>query len=164
MKKKVNITYIKHDINSRDDEGMLTIRARFGMEGYRIFWALIEMMRAKETLSLKYPPSIGISHSLGVDEAKMKQLVDLCLSEKLFASNGESFWSERLQKDVEKSEKTSSARSESGKKGGINSGESRLKKKQNEANASQMPSKSEANSKQNEAVKLREVKKIIPPP
>lgn len=46
-------SYFPHDSNARNDRKMLRLRRIFGLEGYGIYWAIIEILR--EQPDFKYP-------------------------------------------------------------------------------------------------------------
>lgn len=45
--------YFSHDSNAITDTKILNIRADYGLEGYGLFWAIIEMLRNKEKYKLE---------------------------------------------------------------------------------------------------------------
>lgn len=44
--------YFSHDANARNDEKILSLRRKFGWEGYGIFWAIVEKLRDSEDYTL----------------------------------------------------------------------------------------------------------------
>lgn len=159
MSTKLKATYLLHDSNSRNDEAILELIAEYGMEGYGTYWFLVEMLRESSELRLNWPVRAGLAKATGVELSKLKQMLSTCFDLGLFAYNSEHFWSERLRRDVERSQKISEMRAKSGKIGGEKSKrrkvafEPKNKQKkanayQNEANAKQMLSKCSANAKQ----------------
>jgi hypothetical protein len=74
----------------------------------------------------------GIAISLNVAPDKLEQMLNTCLTEELFCSDGESFWSNSMLRRKEKMDNIRSKRAEAGIKSGI----ARAKiSKENRANA-----------------------------
>jgi hypothetical protein len=44
-------TYFPHDANARHDEKILALRVRHGMEGYGVYFAILERLRENSDLS-----------------------------------------------------------------------------------------------------------------
>jgi hypothetical protein len=61
--------YFSHDCNARNDVKILKLRRKLGMEGYGIYWSIIEMLREDEnyTLQIKYIDEIAFSLSVKID-------------------------------------------------------------------------------------------------
>ena len=45
--------YFSHDSNAITDTKILNMRADYGLEGYGLYWAIIEMMRNEEDYQLE---------------------------------------------------------------------------------------------------------------
>ena len=52
--------YFSHDSNAITDTKILNMRADYGLEGYGLFWAIIEMMRNEESYKLQADKKIFI--------------------------------------------------------------------------------------------------------
>lgn len=89
--------YFSHDSNARNDEKILCLRADYGMEGYGIFWVLIEMMFENRETRLSHKLTKGIAYSLNIDPQLVINIINSCIEYGLFASDGEYFWSESLR-------------------------------------------------------------------
>ena len=109
--------YFSHDSNARNDERILMLRAEHGWEGYGIFWALIEMMFENSETSLSHNKIKGIAVSYNIDITLLQSVINTCLTEELFTSDGDSFWSESLRKRKGKYHEFKTKKSEAGKKG-----------------------------------------------
>lgn len=109
--------YFSHDANARNDEKVLMLRAEHGMEGYGIYWALLEMMFESTDTTLSHDKLRGLSVSYNVDITLLESVINTCISERLFVSDGEKFWSESLLRRKGKFQDLKKKRSEAGKKG-----------------------------------------------
>jgi len=112
-----NAYYFSHDCNARNDEKILMLRAEYGMEGYGIFWALIEMMFEDNETRLSHARVKGIAVSCSIAVAMLSDVIDAAISEKLFTSNGTYFWSDSLRKRKGKFEIGREKKSLAGKAG-----------------------------------------------
>lgn len=106
--------YFSHDCNARNDVKILKLRRKLGMEGYGIYWALIEMLREEETFTLQIKYIDEIAFSLSVDIDKLKEVIN---DFELFIIDEESFYSERLMRSMDKYHELKSKKSDAGKKG-----------------------------------------------
>jgi uncharacterized phage protein (TIGR02220 family) len=109
--------YFSHDANARQDEKILMLRAEHGWEGYGIYWALVEMMFESTESVLHHSKIKGISVSYNIDIAVLKEIINTCIQENLFQTEGDLFWSESLVRRKEKFREVREKRSEAGKKG-----------------------------------------------
>ena len=67
--------FIKHDVNSMKDSKILSLRKSFGMEGYGIFWSLLEIL-FNENGKLSESKLSDIAWELRVDETLIKSILD----------------------------------------------------------------------------------------
>ncbi len=109
--------YFSHDANARHDEKILMLRAEHGWEGYGIYWALIEMMFENSETALCHRKIKGIATTHNIDIALLEGVINTCIEEELFVSNGDKFWSEGLLKRKSKIDNLKQKRSDAGKKG-----------------------------------------------
>lgn len=99
--------YFSHDSNARNDEKILSMRMELGMEGYGIYWAIIEKMRENIDYQCSNDYKV-IAFDLRVDETTVKKVVE---NYGLFIKSecGKKFYSQsllnRMEKMNEKSEK-----------------------------------------------------------
>ncbi|MBQ9417116.1 MAG: DUF4373 domain-containing protein [Bacteroidales bacterium] len=105
--------YFKHDSNARNDEKVLALRQRFGMEGYGIYWAIIEKMRdsADYYLTTGYKT---IAWELRCKEQTVKSIIE---DFGLFYIEDGRFTSQRLRDDMHQWEERRNARAEAGRRG-----------------------------------------------
>lgn len=109
--------YFSHDANARQDEKILMLRADHGWEGYGIYWALVEMMFESSDTSLHHNKIKGIAVSYNIDITLLEAVINTCITENLFVSNGDTFWSESLLRRKSIYKESKQKKSEAGKKG-----------------------------------------------
>lgn len=82
-----------HDANARNDVRMLTLRAKFGVEGYGVYFMLLEILR--ESTDYRIPSALleGISINLCVSHDQFKEIVDTAIEVGLFAEENQYFYS-----------------------------------------------------------------------
>ena len=73
--------WFKHDTDARQDFKLKRLIKRFGIEGYGVYWAIIELL-AFETkdnldvrLSLNSFPVEDIAHDLGIDSGRLSEIL-----------------------------------------------------------------------------------------
>ncbi len=118
MKKNIaSKFYFSHDYNARNDSKVLKLRAKYGWEGYGIYFGILEVM-AEETDSYLSRVAIAeLSLSLGgIDCNKLAEIVDFCIATELFEKNDKGYTSFRMQQH----KKLRKSFIESGRKGAIN--------------------------------------------
>lgn len=142
--------YFSHDSNARNDLKMLKLRRLHGIEGYGLFFCVIEMLRETNGYKLNLSVIPEICFDLRVDENVFEGLFESGLLQK----NGEYFYSDSLLKRMEIREEIREKRSASGKLGAI------AKHSQSDSKASdkQMPSKCQASDQQGKERKGKEIK------
>lgn len=139
--------YFQHDYNALNDPKIVAMRYQYGMEGYGLYWAIIEMLHAADNhkLPVKDYQFIAIAKQTEAfakqNEANfesVKNYVNACVNTyELFSSDGIYFWCERVLRNMKKMEEISATRRESGRLGGLSkSGVANAK--QNEANGSKI--------------------------
>ncbi len=113
--RKVKQHYFQHDVEASRDEKILLMRSRYGARGYGLFWLIIEYLfisGGEATLDYKL-----ISMAIGEDQRTVSKFLNDCIDVfKLFASDSKTFWSERLNQDLDKIVSTSKSRSNAAKK------------------------------------------------
>ena len=109
---KGNSYYFSHDYNAANDTKILFLRHQLGMEGYGIYWFLIEQLaNAGGKLPLNLIPVLTMQ--MQSTDVKVNGVVH---NFDLFTIGTDEFWSERLQDHLELRVKLS----ESGKNGATN--------------------------------------------
>jgi len=104
----------KHDYESRNDNGLLMVRARCGMEGIGTFWCIVEMMH-EQGGKMQITEIPNIAWALNVDVDVVKYVVFDC---GLFTNDGTAFWSRRVNATIDHARAVSEARANAGRKGG----------------------------------------------
>jgi len=91
--------YFSHDANSQDDPKCMLLIDQLGMEGYGIFWGLIEKLRAEKDYKLPLLVCGSFARRWGTSKEKVEAVV---LNYSLFIiENKEFFYSERLKMSME---------------------------------------------------------------
>ncbi len=106
--------YFSHDSNALNDPNICDMRADYGMEGYGIYWAIIEMLRDQADYRLKLCKCNAIAMRTNCDKKMIEEFVHDCINKyELLSSDDEYFWSDsllrRMQKLDDKSEKARQA-------------------------------------------------------
>ena len=109
---KSNSYYFSHDYNAANDTKVLFLRHQLGMEGYGIYWYLIEQLaNAGGKLPLELIPVLAMQ--MHCTDVKVNGVL---MNFGLFTIDSSEFWSERLQNHLDLRLKLS----ESGKTGANN--------------------------------------------
>lgn len=127
--------WFKHDYSPTGDLKMLSMLDEFGATGYGLYWHIAELLHieAEHKLPLENYVFAGIAKQMQANakqteaskfkieltEIDVKYFVDRCInSHKLISSDGNYFWSERVNRNIDEKKRISKVRSESGSKGG----------------------------------------------
>jgi hypothetical protein len=95
--------YFSHDANAQDDPKCMQLIDQLGMEGYGIFWALIERLRAEKNHTLPTAVFGPFAKRWGTSKEKVETVVK---NYQLFVVKKDLFFSVRLKHSMEqKSEK-----------------------------------------------------------
>jgi len=127
--------YFKHDFNAHADEKIVDLLMSHGIEGYGIFWYLIELLASAEdyTLGNNYK---RLAFTMRANEETLKSVVE---DFSLFIVENDTFWSQSLADRMNKLDEIKKKRAENGKKGGLaKATKSVANAKQAEANAKQI--------------------------
>ena len=143
--------YFSHDHNSRTDPKIKRLLARHGMQGYGIFWAIVEdLYNNANALQTDYET---IAFDLRVDASVVQSIIE---DFNLFSFDGETLWSASVERRlIERNKKSEKARQ---------SALSRWNKKPDDANA--MRTHSEGNAikeRKGKEIKGDSIKKFTPP-
>jgi hypothetical protein len=104
--------YFSHDFNAHNDTKILFLRQQLGMEGYGIYWYLIEILaEAGGSLPLKIVPVLA--SQMQSQEVKVRAVIS---EFDLFIVSDDTFFSMRLSGHLEKVNNLKSINSEKGKK------------------------------------------------
>lgn len=136
--------YFPHYSNARNDEKILALRMKYGMEGYGVFFAILERLLDSTDYMLSTNYNL-IAFDFRVSNEFIKSIVeDFGLFE--FTEDHKSFYSVRFLEHMDYKDDISKKRAEAGRKGGL----SKAKKQES--------SKCLANAKQTSSIKRNETK------
>ena len=133
--------YFSHDANAQDDHKCMKLIDQLGMEGYGIFWALVERLRNENDYRLPISVCSIYAKRWGTSKEKVEAVVNIY---GLFKIEGDYFFSERLIRSMD-------YKSEKGKKAAA--------VRWGNASAMQVHSGCNASAMQNDAMKVKESKR-----
>ena len=107
--------YFSHDSNARNDQRLLKIRMKHGMEGYGIYFAIVEVLREQKDYVLTLPDIPCIAYDLRVEIALIEEIV---FNYDLFEVDDDKFYSRSLKRRMERLDDKRKIRSDAGRKGG----------------------------------------------
>ena len=131
-----DVFWFKHDTGARSDVKILTLRRKFGLEGYGAYWIAIELLREATDYKIKFDDLDLFAYEARCDIEIFKYMIDINL---LFRDDDDFVFSVSLLERMKNFEIIRQKRAEAGRKGGLN-------KSQKVANAKQKPSKIVANA------------------
>ena len=67
--------YFSHDSNARNDQRLMKVRMKYGMEGYGIYFGIIELLRETEDYTLTFNDLESISFDLRTDLDKVEDII-----------------------------------------------------------------------------------------
>jgi hypothetical protein len=148
---KKDAYYFSHDSNARNDHKIIKLRRKFGIEGYGIYFCIIELLRDQSNYTLPLASFEDIAYELQIDADKVKAIIN---DFELFTIDQNHFYSSRLKRSLEEYNELKNKRSAIGKLGGLKSGQAKVNQTSSkiEAKVEQNESKSEANDNQNSTV------------
>ena len=106
--------YFSHDSNARNDVKIIKLRRQLGMEGYGIYWALIEMLRDAPGNKLPIESIDDIGFSINCSKEKVEAVIR---NYDLFMIDNETFFSDRLIRSMNQYKELKTSRSKAGKIG-----------------------------------------------
>ena len=106
--------YFSHDANARVDPKIIKLRMRYGMEGYGIYFAILEMMSLEGEHEMPYTDDQfdAIAFDLHTN-IPMGEFVTYCVSIGLFVERRGVFWSESFKRRQDEAAEKTARRSES---------------------------------------------------
>lgn len=104
--------YFSHDANARIDPKILKLRMRYGMEGYGIYFAILEMMFGEPDNALPFNDDQfdAISYDLHTD-LDMGAFIRACIEFGLFEADETNFWSPSFRRRMSEIKSRSDERS-----------------------------------------------------
>jgi len=113
---KKDAYYFSHDATARNDFKILKVRRVLGLEGYAIYFCLIEMLREQADYRLPITSIEDIAHHLNTSEEKIRGVIH---NFDLFKIEENYFFSDRLLKSMDTYNELKNKLSEAGRKGGL---------------------------------------------
>ncbi len=147
--------YFPHEYNPTSDPKIVCLLGNHGGLGYAVYWRSVEMLHQEKTnkLPLKQYIFEAIAKQMLTIAKQIEDIINDCIKiYELFESDGISFWSNRVLRNLEKRAEISNIRREAGKKGAI--------AKQNLANDSK-EKENKVNIKENENKEKEIIKENI---
>jgi uncharacterized protein YbaR (Trm112 family) len=83
--------YFSHDANARNQINILCMRSVYGMEGYGVFWAIIEMLSESENHKLL------LSQHIEGCTFRIEQFIKDCIEFEIFETDGTWFWTNEFK-------------------------------------------------------------------
>lgn len=150
------IPYFSHDHNARNSSKLLNVRMRWGVEGYGIYFMILERLRESKDYMNSTDYNV-IAYDLRVDTKKVKSVIeDFGLF--VFTEDGKYFYSESFNRRMDFKDEESRKKSIAGKKGA----EARWgKNRQDDDNAMALPWQSMA-SKEKQSKEKQSKEKTYP--
>jgi len=116
--------YFSHDCNARNDPKILALRSVYGLEGYAIYFMLIEILREQPDYRLPINKYIWntLAMQMQCSPDRVQEIINACCTEfeedgnTLLVNDGKYLYSESLIRRMEKMERISKARQEAAQK------------------------------------------------
>lgn len=111
--------YFSHDSNALTDTKILNMRADYGLEGYGLYWSIIEMMRNEEDYKLSLSKNTYRAiKTLTNTTIDIEKYINDCIEDyELFKQEDEKFYSKSLLRRMkEKDKKSEMARERANKR------------------------------------------------
>lgn len=150
---KKDAYYFSHDANAQDDPKCMVLIDQLGMEGYGIFWALIEKLRAEKDYKLPLITVEPFAKRWGTSKEKINAVIK---NYSLFIIQDDNFfYSERLKNSMEM--KSIKAKESANKRW------DKQLQENNDTSAMRPHSESNTSAMRNDAIKVKErkVKKVL---
>ena len=118
--------YFSHDSNARNDQRLMKVRMQYGIRGYGIYFAVVEILRDNQDYTLNVNDISSIAFDLRDD---VDVISDIILNYDLFVVEDDVFYSKSLKRRMLALDQKRDRLIEAGRKGGLNSAKARLKHK-----------------------------------
>lgn len=93
---KKDTFYFSHDYNARNDPKILELRSEFGMEGYGIYWSIIETLAEDNKGRIIASLIGGLSVGYGIPKDRLSKMIDLMVKIGLLHQDEHGFYSKRM--------------------------------------------------------------------
>ena len=142
--------YFSHDSNALTDTKILNMRADYGLEGYGLYWAIIEMMRNEEDYKLNLNKNTYRAiKTLTNTTIDIEKFINDCIEDyRLFEKQEERFYSNSLLRRMEQKDKKSAIAREKAEKRWNSNAEAM--QQQCSSNANKIKKSKENENKRNE--------------
>jgi len=114
--------YFQHDFEPTSDPKIQVLLSEFGGLGYAVFWRIIEMLHSEAKHKLQFKDYVykAIAKQMLTTPEQVKLIIE-CLTNtcELLMTDGENYWSDRVNENIKKRKEISEQRSLAGKKGAI---------------------------------------------
>ena len=108
--------YFSHDSNARNDQRIVKVRMEYGMEGYGIYFGIVEILREQHNYTLYIDDIKAVAFDLRSD---IDMVQDIILNYNLFEVEGDLFYSKSLKRRMECLDEKRKKRADAGRKGGL---------------------------------------------
>ena len=109
--------YFPHDYNARNDERIMYILSKYGVQGYGIYWFFVEQLHDEPNSKLKCSLLEVYAFQWHVKKNLLLRFYDDAIEIGLFETDGECFWSNRVFRNKDTREEKRLKKSEAGKLG-----------------------------------------------
>ncbi len=134
MSKKKDDYYFPHDMGARNDGKIIALRMKYGWQGYGLFWALVETLRAEKNYIYPTKDLPSLAYSLQADASMLEDIIrGYDLFEFKTIEEAEYFFSTRLCHSMEIYNSMKEKRIEAGRKGGLSKAKAMLKQPSGDA-------------------------------
>jgi hypothetical protein len=106
--------YFSHDSNARNDLKIVKLRRLLGLEGYGMYWCVIEMLRESNGYELPIDDISDICYELRIEEEKFNKLFEC----DLITKDKKTFYSKSLKERMLRLDEIKQKRRIAGAKGG----------------------------------------------
>lgn len=115
--------YFSHDYDPTGDPKIAAMIGEHGGLGYGIFWRLTEMLHSDDSHRLPFKKYLflAIAKQMLSDATTIESFIKSCIDDyELFITDGNVFWSERVDRNIGKKDDLKQKRQEAGRIGGLN--------------------------------------------
>ena len=152
--------YFSHDSNALTDTKILNMRADYGLEGYGLYWAIIEMMRNEEDYKLVLNKNTYRAiKTLTNTTIDIEKFIKDCLDDyELFKQEDENFYSNSLLRRMQEKDKKSAIAREKAEKRWNSNATAKQQQCSSNANKEKESKEKESKEKENKKNKNKEDK------
>lgn len=139
--------YFPHDYDCRKDPKISALINDFGMTGYGLFWAIVELIHEQGGKIAKFPKLFeGMAFQFGIEKETLTKQIEAMLHDYNLLQEDENFiWSKRVLKNIDEREAKRNLKIEAGRIGGLKSGITRSIQRSKRSKSKQCFEANEAN-------------------